>query len=426
MANMADKIRDVIANETENISKYNRIVMYGCTIYSRNIHNELLRQNINLSAIVDNDLNKVGGKFLGVDVYKPSEYLQPCDLDTIIIVCSIHEKDMVQSLENMGYSKGNILCIPVEAEQLTTDSLAGLEANINLIKKGYDLYSEIVSKYSKDVKLIVAPKASGDIFIACFFIEEWCKKHQIKDYVLLGMGKNLLDVTELFNIKNIIVLSEEEKTSLASAYMYFGNKMHIKFLSEWELRIRNSYFPVGKSSGLFINKFKYETFDLEDYAEIRKPIFNAEVDISKYDLEKGKTVIIAPYAYSSPSAVIQSETLEKLVNRLKSCGFKVFTVGYGDREPAITNTKLIKFDYKDSLEILEYAGYFIGVRSGLCDITYSAKCKKIIIYGNGKYSKDFFSLKNNFEKYIGEEIVYNDYTEEEFINYTINCFIEGD
>lgn len=426
MANMANKIRDVISNEIENISKYNRIVIYGCTIFSKNIYSELLRKNINLSAIVDNDINKVGGKFLGIDVYKPSEYLQPCNMDTLVIVCSIHEKDMVKSLENMGYSKDNFLCIPVEAEQLITDSLTGLEANINLIKKGYDLYTDIISKYSEDVKLIVAPRASGDIFISCFFIEQWCKKNHIKDYVLLGIGKNLLDVAALFNIKNISVLSEEEKTSLSSAYMYFGSEMNIKFLAEWELRIRNSYFPVGKSLAFFINKFKYETFNLEEDIEIKKPEFNTEVEYSKYDIEKGKTVIIAPYAYSSPAAIIPTNVLEELVNNLVKKGFKVFTIGYGDREPAIKNTKLIRFEYKDSLEILEDAGYFIGVRSGLCDITYSAKCKKIIIYGNGKYSKDFFSLKNNFNGFKGREIIYNDYTEEEFIKYVIDYFIEGD
>jgi len=52
----------------------------------------------------------------------------------------------------------------------------------------------------------------------------------------------------------------------------------------------------------------------------------------------------------------------------------------------------------EAISIVEAAGIFIGLRSGLCDVISSAKAEKIIIYPDrvyqgGKYI-DFYSLKN--------------------------------
>jgi hypothetical protein len=46
----------------------------------------------------------------------------------------------------------------------------------------------------------------------------------------------------------------------------------------------------------------------------------------------------------------------------------------------------------------EYAGAFIGIRSGLCDVLYTANCRKTVVFPDCHYSttphkvEDFFAL----------------------------------
>lgn len=41
---------------------------------------------------------------------------------------------------------------------------------------------------------------------------------------------------------------------------------------------------------------------------------------------------------------------------------------------------MLKFPVEASVPYLEYAGGFIGMRSGLCDVISSAACRKLLLY----------------------------------------------
>ena len=96
------------------------------------------------------------------------------------------------------------------------------------------------------------------------------------------------------------------------------------------------------------------------------------------NLKKGRTVILAPYAGSFQSN-IPSEAWERLVHSLKSMGYDVCTNCYGEKERPIKNTIPIQFSYEEGIPLIEYAGGFVAVRSGLCDILSQANCSMVIL-----------------------------------------------
>ena len=63
-------------------------------------------------------------------------------------------------------------------------------------------------------------------------------------------------------------------------------------------------------------------------------------------------------------------------------------------EVPIKFTTPLDFPLTIANDILEYAGYFIGVRSGFCDIILNAACKKIILYPENIYglSHPFYKI----------------------------------
>lgn len=429
MADMRERIQKSIADNSDRL-RGSTVAIYGCTVFSKLICTQLQKNDIKLSAILDNDLNKIGKKYMGVMVYKPQEYLLPADPDKIIIVCSVHEQEMIASLKNIGYGESNILRISREVQLYELSSMECLQEKMDIVRQGMGVYRHLVSGYEEGIKIFVAPKASGDVFIACSYLKEYCRKNAIKDYIIVCTGKNILDIAEIYDITcDIHIISADEEKCLLSAYMFLGDRLNIKLLAEWQLRTRNSYFPLKGDNLIFEDKFKYEIFNLDKEAEPQLPLFDDTIDNSKYNLVKGGSIIISPYAYSSPAPVIPVSVWDEIVDGLILNGYKVYTLGYGEGELPLKNTERIQFSYKESKALIEYAGGLLASRSGLCDIVRSADCRQLIIYGRNirlPEAINIYSLQKAHKDFKGKEIVCDDYRNEDLINTVVDYFAKGD
>ena len=104
------------------------------------------------------------------------------------------------------------------------------------------------------------------------------------------------------------------------------------------------------------------------------------------ELEKipeGRTVILSPYAKSVTA--FPGEFWEDVVSDHIKAGLEVFTnVSYG--ESPLPGTKPLSPKISELKSVVERAGLFIGIRSGICDVIRSADCKKIALYPDYNYS----------------------------------------
>lgn len=113
-------------------------------------------------------------------------------------------------------------------------------------------------------------------------------------------------------------------------------------------------------------------------------------------MEKNNSVILAPYANSVD--LLDFEFWENLSIRLLDKGYKVFTNVSKDSEKAILGTDPIMFHIEIAQLILKEAGYFVGLRSGFCDVVCNAECKKIILYPNTVFDIGDVYDTSSFEK----------------------------
>ena len=148
----------------------------------------------------------------------------------------------------------------------------------------------------------------------------------------------------------------------------------------------------------FSDYFKYDVMGLEEETEFRHPMLHQDEEcvnkiFSQKNLKQGKTIIIAPYAGSFKSA-LTIKNWEDIATKLKKKGYDVCTNCFGREEP-IPGTETIQFSYEQAVDVLNGAGGFIGIRSGLCDVVSNSKCKMLIIYESNYLASDYeyFSLK---------------------------------
>ena len=182
-------------------------------------------------------------------------------------------------------------------------------------------------------------------------------------------------------------LEREEFLSLEYLYMFLGNDLKgIKFLQIWEFAFHFNRNRIRFDQRFtFIDTYRDYVYHLQDNREPILPVFCTDIkkiknSFKRMGLEKGNTIIISPYAYSiqkQPSREFWIELSEQLVKMGKRVAVNICPEV---EENFIPSSQVLEFAIEDSVPYLEYAGGFIGMRSGFCDVISSASCKKLLLY----------------------------------------------
>ncbi len=376
------------------------VLIFGCTIYTRDIRDVLLENGVRLKAILDNNKKKAGGTCLGVPVYLPESYFQEQDGDAAVIICSKYYREMEEQLHALGC--GSMLHIPVtESRRKDDDSLEILQERFADAEEGYRIYLRIQQSYPQNRWLFLCPyPGTGDIYMACVYLDAFLKKEQPGPYVMAVSAESCRKTALLFGVGQIERVSKDEMEKLLKAWEFLGSrKMLVKPLLYWGWRTKRYLYADEYPQITFNEMFLYDVFDLPCGTEKKRIEINgqsgyAEALFKRLGLKPHRTVIMAPYAGSFvPEMGI--EAWAEIAADLVKKGWTVATNCSGDAERPVPGTVPIWFPYEEAVQVLEYAGGFVALRSGLCDIVSQAKCKMVILYESGFNAAryEYFSLK---------------------------------
>ena len=368
-------------NISQEVSEGKKIILFGCVPMAKVIRDLLNENNVALFAIVDNNAEKTGQECLGTMVYTPNTFLSPYREDAIIIIWhDAYWKEMVKQVKKLGYPGEQIKVFhtfPILKDNISIK--ADFYSFLQVIK-GWKIYKRELD--NTDMVFLCPYKGTGDVYLAGGYFNQYIRKNKIDRYK---------KVAALYSIQNVKIISEKECRCIMQTYDFCGERMRLKPLLYWGWRTKKFVIQRFCKNINFDDMFKYDVYNMSVDSIREKPKFvtspeSIDAFFSKYNLIKGKTVILAPYAGSFLSD-IPMEYWKLITDYYLKRGFVVCTNSACDKEKVIPGTIKILFDLRDTVPIIENAGIFIGLRSGLCDIASSAKCKKIIFY-----ESDFFSL----------------------------------
>lgn len=312
------------------------------------------------------------------------------------------------------------------------------------VLKGFEDYKKIVNKYGKDVVIFsTAWRGTGDYFICGLYLQEYLRVNNIENYVfLIPKNGGERKVVELFQVYDSHIMEAENATALITCNAVLPEKRLLHYLHHGFYNVKNPCINLSNTvrsgwvlngyNGLHMVDFYLNCgFKLPENAHKSTPRFLRDRKIinewfEKNDLIKGKTVLMAPYSTGLKQYEIPEEFWIKLVLELDEKGYTTVTNCVGS-ERCISGTKALNIPYNQIVSFLEEAGYFIGIRSGLCDVIAGAACKKVIIHTyKAKWWRDGESISytglNNmgfcndaveFEYRNGEDIA-------ELLNYALN------
>jgi len=267
---------------------------------------------------------------------------------------------------------------------------------------------------------LVPYEGIGDAFFAAAFLNSYMAKNGIKDYRLCTVGRLNDTMGDLFDLRNVMEISQEEMDELVSLGTFLGFD-RIKLMM---LHSSPPDFPPGISDRLrnynnyhYLDMFTYGVFGPD--IERESPKFEeCKEEVAKFfkknSLKPGKTVVIFPFVFT-PSPLPFWFWIEFCANIIWR-GYTVCTYCIGDEAP-ISGTTALKVPYSKMKAYLEHAGGFVTSRNGICDVVASVNCDKVIVYSpylfwGGGRNLDYFSLK---KMGLTDDVVELEYTGVEFL-----------
>ena len=290
------------------------------------------------------------------------------------------------------------------------------------ILRGFLIYKRLNRSHGKQCHYYICPfKGTGDIYLIGLLFNEVRKNHPSGKSIFTVVNTASIKILKMYQIYDIEVLSQKESDDLVLFVEMLKKSLPNVTLCIDSIPWINHASIIWKLRGLndcnFMDMFQRTVFKLDSPAAICQPKFSEDQFFIKSLLEIsgvsiGRSIIIAPYSNSFPS--LKMEKWEQICVELKNKGYKLFTNCAGN-EMAIRGTSPISIPFECMKPILEAAGNFLAMRSGLCDIVSSARCRQVVLYPNQKWSQgtlfDYFSLKNMGLSESVKEIISNGKTE---------------
>ena len=353
-----------------------QLCIFGANDNARQIIQILRKIGYEPATIIDNDSLKWGGYCSRIQV-RPVDSMVNSP-ENAVIIYSFFWREMKYQLENLGFEKKQIYALEGHEKTVYRKVLESFY--------GRAIHRQLKRKYGNLPVFLCPYTGTGDIYLIGTFWQEYILKEKIDDYIFCVINAACQKVAMMFGIKNIVRMKKQKESAyLIQYYMLCPEEINLKVLNDGWAQISGnpSEWFRGYKGMNFTELFRHFVFGLPKTCFPKHPeLKNASKEIGvffeKKGLCKGKTVILSPY--SNTLADLPDVFWKKLAKKLMERGYIVCTNSSGDTEPPVTGTESVFFPLDIAPQFLNEAGYFIGIRSGFCDVISGSAAKKIVLY----------------------------------------------
>lgn len=367
-----------------------RCVLFGASDTNRIAVEEMKKLGIKADYVIDNNKRKTGSLWMGIPVVSPSFLQEDFDENTLVLICGVEIYEKSNQIFSLGYEQKNVLLI--------TPQRKSRYCRIKDFVKVWNVYRKI-RREGRGKHLFFLPlEATGDAYLTGLYLGSFIREKGYINHCIVVVSENVRNILRLFGFYDIMVISSRDGDLLREAVSCFGeSRLDISYLMFWGLYSQNLIRIEEYCDASFHEIFRSAVLGYQDMEKAVLPEFCHDVRglFEKEGFAEGKTVLLSPYATSFENE-LDISWWERLAFELTQKGYKVCTNSAGMKEAVVNGTTGVSWSYKDIVPLLDLAGYFVGVRSGLCEVISSSSCKKVILYQKymSKNKMSYFSLNH--------------------------------
>lgn len=382
----------------------------GSTVYifahceaSLTMIDELVARGITPTLILDNSEEKWGMEYKGIKVDRP-EAAVPGSENAVVLIAIRFYDAMKAQLMGLGFKGRVIKTVDYNTYAEYSLSENTIARKLERVKAGKSAIDE-VRKVNPEEYLIFCPfNALGDIYFCMSYLRAFMETRKLGSCVVCVVGNACRKVAELFDYDNcrVEVFSQKVIDSMVQAALYYRDEN--AFIVHQDRPYVINLHKALKIKCIPLEQiYRCGIFGLSDDAVPVEPTRWCEYD-GTVDVPKEKAVVLSPYAKSVTS--MPDELWEKVADKYLDEGYQVYTNVVGDEKP-ISGTIAISPDIAEMKSVVERAGTFIGIRSGMCDVLRTAKCRKIALFPDYNYGDTKWKAIDMYRLVEFENIVFN-------------------
>ena len=365
--------------ENEEIDE--NIALFGIDNETLSIVATLKSSGIIPKALVRLPHNKASMRvesFAGIKIYNLDDYYNKFGRKNKLLIGKNDWLYWKGWLTDRGFFKNHRAIVGLQIGDDTENKRKGIAGKL-MRQKLYQNHLE--QKYgSEKVFFCYKDTGLGGVYIIFCLLKQLFQDK----FVLIVIKTSMKKIGFMFGMDNVEIISEKDMDDLYSLVRIereLGIKKNFYMFTPipW-----NSYDILHSVYGPNLSmKNIYEVYlgkkvdSLQCYVPKVRMVPMVDAFFDDNSLIKGKVVVLS--AACSSTVTFDYDFWEKLVKTINDYGYKVIQNRIGN-EKVITDAYQIDIDLQDMPTLVEKAGFFIGIRSGLCDIISGTRSKKIILY----------------------------------------------
>lgn len=371
------------------------VIVFGHCNAAQEMVEYLQNRGIVPTCYLDNNPEKQGKVLDGIPVFSPDKIQDYGKENSIVFIITKFYWSMAHQLRSLGY-EGNLVEVVEYAtfQAFSTDDVTFLQKKQRVFL-GYERLQQIRSQWEGDFLVVCPFSALGDVYWAMSYLPAYCQREEIPSCTIAVVGKGGGQVVSMFGYKHIVLLEQKEMDALVQALLLTQDKNaiiahHDRVYTDPSLKmLQHQYIQFQAFYRDVVYGLSPET--KPELPKETEPL----TEESKGKIVPGKTVILAPYAHSIVEVPLAF--WENLVLDYEKKGFSLLTNVAPGQVPLV-GTEGLSLPLNQMISAVEYAGHFVGMRSGLCDVLYGAQCVKTVVFpscyfsGTSHLVSDFFSL----------------------------------
>lgn len=371
-----------------------KVIIFGHCHAAEELLSHLEELGVAVHGFLDNNPAKQG-KYQGeIPIYAPDYLNHFSGEDSIVLIITRYFHAMANQLRGQGYEGTVVEVVEFQSFQAFSTHDAVFAQKVARVKEGFHTLEKMKGQGKF---LVLCPyRALGDVYWGMSYLPAFLQEKKISSCTIAVVGNPCGQVAEMFGHTDIFVLQQKDMDAVLQAVICTEEGQAV-------IAHHGPFYPDGSLSILeerfipFPDYYKTVVYGLSPSTPMTFPTCLSPLSPQVKDLIKPeKTVILAPYAHSVVG--VPWSFWEDLALTYEKKGFLVMT-NLAPGETPISGTLGLTVALCEMQSAVERAGYFVGLRSGLCDLLQGAKCEKTLVFAQSYFGStphtlaDFFALE---------------------------------
>lgn len=379
-----------------------RIFLFGHCGATEELAGFLTERGYSVEAILDNNAAKHGKICRGIPIVAPEKILLGTKEAIVCIVTRFYEA-MYDQLRRIGFKGAVRKLVDYNTYAEYSLSRETLERKWRRVEYGKGILRQLEEKYPNYFRVFYPFGALGDVYFGMSYLPYLLEKGGKRDYLVCVTGNACAKVVKLFDDCPVEVMGQRELDAVIQAELYLQDEN--AFIAH-----QDRPYVVNLFRALYCKRIPLEQIyrcGVYGLAPETRPVFpkrwKTYADLE--NIEQNHAVVLSPYAKSVP--MLPKEIWAEIVADYKKKGFQMFTNVAGEEKP-LEGTIPISPSISELKSVVERAGAFIGIRSGICDVLSEAECRKVALYPDYHYCDTKWKAIDMYAIEGWENIVVND------------------